>query len=59
MASDVPRAELEKLRAQLMRDKDIHAANVNAAAGGIQVLDLLLADPPAADEPKPEVKDGE
>lgn len=41
--TDIPRARLEELRAQLVKDRDLHAANLNAAAGGIQVIDLLLA----------------
>lgn len=53
--ADIPRARLEELRAQLIKDREVHAANVNAAAGGIQVIDLLLApqdepDPPPVDE---------
>lgn len=43
--TDIPRVRLEELRAQLVKDREVHAANVNAAAGGIQVLDLLLAAP--------------
>lgn len=45
MAADIPRAKLEELRAQLVKDREVHVANVNAAGGGIQVLDLLLAEP--------------
>lgn len=56
MASDdIARSRLVTLREQLVKDRDIHAANMNAAAGGIQVLDMLLAaplpEPPVADAP--------
>lgn len=46
--SDIPRARLTELRDQLVKDREVHAANVNAAAGGIQVLDMLLAEKPEA-----------
>lgn len=56
--SNIPRARLDELRAQLVRDKEIHAANMNAAAGGIQVLDMLLAAP-LPEPPEGEVQNGE
>lgn len=49
--NDIPRARLEELLAQLVKDRDLHAANLNAAAGGIQVIDLLLAPEPAKSPP--------
>lgn len=50
MSDDIARARLVTLREQLVKDRDIHAANMNAAAGGIQVIDMLLAPTPDAGE---------
>ena len=55
--SDIPRQKIEELRAQLVKDRDAHAANANAAGGAIQACDLLLAvpepEPTKTEEPAP------
>lgn len=50
-SSDILRQKLVDLRAKLVAEHAAHIANVNVAAGALQVLDMLLEpEPPVPDD---------
>lgn len=51
MPDDIPREKIQELRARLEKEREQHQANVNAAVGALQAIDMLLA---IGTEPAPE-----
>lgn len=45
-ATHIPTARLIEMRATLVRDRDIHQANLNGVSGAIQIVDTLLTPVP-------------
>lgn len=52
MTELVERNKIEELLAGAKQNRDQHLYNFHAAAGAVQVLELLLVPPPVVDKPK-------